>query len=832
MANKKSKKKIKIKEPELPNNNSEVRALSLLSLSLITLLSLLGFAFDSPHNNLLGIMGQHIGWFFHSIFGLGSYLLCFYMAWISFRLIFQKEKLFPFRTTLYFLLLLSSFCLILCIGEESFPTAATFLQSHFYPGLWERKLRYHLGGALFQYLYLDLPNFNLYRIFSSIGTSIIAGSAFVGSLLLLTNLTPAELLEKFCRLFPPASAAKSPSAPVPAESALSKNPARSFLRYVKLRIPQSVQQPTGNSASQSQQHEFLAIQPEANLTSRPSLSSKQATAIEKTKDLYREPLNKSKKPDLLPLDSAFTKSITKSPEQKRQEALDAQRVHNGDFTSFNIPSFNLLSTPKKIDHSSLKNDLKRQAEVLEETLLSFGIEAKVGQINCGPTINSFEIHPSIGVKVQKIKALENDIALNMEAKSIRIIAPIPGKAAVGIEVPNPQPQEVGFRDLLQAYQQSGRKFHIPVLLGKAVNGDYVMNDLTKMPHCIIAGATGSGKSVCINTIVMSILLTAKPDEIKMIMVDPKKVELTPYTRLPHMLAPVITEPQGASAALHWLVKEMERRYELLKITGNRNIETFNNRKIDKAFEETLGEEIPERLPYIVCIVDELADLMMVSSSDIETPIARIAQMARAVGIHLILATQRPSREVITGLIKANFPTRISFKVASRINSQIILDEVGAESLLGNGDMLFLPPASSHLIRAQGAFIRDEDINAVIKHICDQAPPNYKIASFDRLGKTGKLDDDGSHDAEFSSADSLYEQALDIVQSTGNASTTFLQRKLKIGYARAASLMDELEKNGVVGMPDGSKARKVLLMGASAKLPKEESDSSEINDHEL
>lgn len=829
MANKKPKQKIKAKgtvEPVLPNNKAEVKALCLLSFSLLILLSLLSFAFDSPHNALLGIMGQHFGWFFHSIFGLGSYLLCFYMTWISYRLIFKKEKLFPAATTLYFLFLLSSFCLILCVIEESFSTAGAFLQKQFYPGLWERNSRYHLGGALFQYIYLDLPNFNLYRIFSSIGTAIIAGSAFLGSLLLLTQISPAELLAKFRSLFPKKNS-------VPEEPSPSKAPESSFLRYVKLRIPQmSAQQSPGNSTPHSQQHELLAIQPEANPTARPSISSKQSTPTETTKDLYRELSNKNKKDEFLPATLPAKPQAT-NREQKRLDALDAQRVHNGDFTTFNIPGLNLLSTPKKIDQSSLKNDLKRQAEVLEETLLSFGIEAKVGQINCGPTINSFEVHPSIGVKVQKIKALENDIALNMEAKSIRIIAPIPGKAAVGIEVPNPQPQEVGFRDLLQAYQQSGRKFHIPVLLGKAVNGDYVMNDLTKMPHCIIAGATGSGKSVCINTIVMSILLTAKPDEIKMIMIDPKKVELTPYTRLPHMLAPVITEPAGASAALHWLVKEMEKRYELLKITGNRNIETFNNRTIDKAFEDELEGEIPERLPYIVCIVDELADLMMVSSSDIETPIARIAQMARAVGIHLILATQRPSREVITGLIKANFPTRISFKVASRINSQIILDEVGAESLLGNGDMLFLPPASSHLIRAQGAFIRDEDINGVIKHICDQAPPNYKIASFDRLGKTGKSDDDDTLDGTFSSADSLYEQALEIVQSTGNASTTFLQRKLKIGYARAASLMDELEKNGVVGMPDGSKARKVLIMNTASKLSKEQDDDSEdsLNDIE-
>ena len=307
---------------------------------------------------------------------------------------------------------------------------------------------------------------------------------------------------------------------------------------------------------------------------------------------------------------------------------------------------------------------------------------------------------------------------------------------------------------------------------------------------------------------MSILLNAKPDEIKLVMVDPKKVELTPYACLPHMLAPVITEPHGACAALRWMVKEMENRYEILKQTGVRNIEGFNNRTINKELEASLNIQVPEKMPFIVGIIDELADLMMVASSDIETPIARIAQMARAVGIHLILATQRPSREVITGLIKANFPTRISFKVASRVNSQIILDETGAESLLGNGDMLFLPPGTSHLVRAQGAFIRDEDINHVVKFICDQAPPNYVIESFDAMGSISLDDAKDSTSLEMPS-DSLYEQAKDIVLSTGNASTTFLQRKLKIGYARAASLMDQLELQGIVGPSEGSKPRKIL-----------------------
>jgi S-DNA-T family DNA segregation ATPase FtsK/SpoIIIE len=498
----------------------------------------------------------------------------------------------------------------------------------------------------------------------------------------------------------------------------------------------------------------------------------------------------------------------KAPLNKRELALEAQKVINGDFQGYKLPPPSLLTDAKKNDQGSLKKDLQQQAQILEETLLSFGIEAKVGQIYCGPTITSFEVHPAVGVKVQKIKALESDIALNLQAKSIRIIAPIPGKAAVGIEIPSPRPQEVSFKEMLIEYQQQGKKLQIPAFLGKTVSGEDVIADLVKMPHCIIAGATGSGKSVCINTVVMSILMTAKPDEIKLLMVDPKKVELTAYSQLPHMLSPVITEPAQAFAALNWLVKEMERRYNLLKKVGSRNIIGFNGRTPEeKKAEGEEQEEIPDKLPYIVAIIDELADLMMLSTHDLETPIARIAQMARAVGIHLILATQRPSREVITGLIRANFPTRIAFKVSSRVNSQIILDDTGAESLLGNGDMLFLPPGTSNLMRAQGAFIRDEDINKVVAFIAEQAPASYVISSFEAM--VNELPSSSPQRSEEKNLDSLYDQAVSIVRETGNASTTFLQRKLKIGYARAASLMDQLEKEGVVGPADGAKPRKII-----------------------
>jgi len=847
---KNSKKTAKSQKRTIPWTTNESRGFLLLAFALLLLLSLISFATTPESTNLLGLMGHTLGWSFHALIGLSSYILVLYLGWIGWRLLFCKSLNYLWLKHVYAAIAILSLCMLLSLIESDAPHFGQTLNRTLYPGLWENRLRYHLGGAPFYYLYRDLPSLNFNHIFNTAGAALIFSSTFIASLLFLFKIRLDTIFTHIMNTVRESIASRRSSAEgerlLQADAKKKKNvlheneacnpgkdlkeasPSESdFMRFVKLRIPSTFnQENTSKHTSQPASNPgMLAIKPEQNLKERPSLSRKEqndeAAEVEASEAFSLvPPPSRSKKKEAASIAhlvddegrDAFKKPVDTPPRdtgeraRKREAALTAQSIHNGDFKQYQLPSLSLLTNSKKVDQTSIKKDLKRQAEVLEETLLSFGIEAKVGQINCGPTITSFEVHPAIGVKVQKIKTLDNDIALNMEAKSIRIIAPIPGKAAVGIEVPNPQPQEVGFKDMLHAYQQGSQKFHIPILLGQAVNGDYVMSDLTKMPHCIIAGATGSGKSVCINTIIMSIIYNAKPDQIKLIMVDPKKVELTPYSKLPHMLAPVITESQGAAAALNWMVKEMEKRYDILKLVGVRNIDGFNKRTINVEAEANMGREIPPFMPYIVGIIDELADLMMAASQDIETPIARIAQMARAVGIHLILATQRPSREVITGLIKANFPTRISFKVASRVNSQIVLDEIGAESLLGNGDMLFLPPGTSHLVRAQGAFIRDEDIAAAVQVICNQAPPNYVIQSFDRMHGMGEENDGVFEDDEF---DSLYEQAKDTVLNTGNASTTFLQRKLKIGYARAASLMDQMERKGIVGPAEGSKPRKIF-----------------------
>lgn len=782
----------------------------LLCISLALVLSIISASFHPPAKNLMGSLGLFFGRASIALLGLSSYTAALFALWIGWRTLFLKPINNFGKKILYLSLFILSCNLLLSLLEDQAPFAAREIEKALFPSYLDKGGRPHLGGTPFFFIYKDLPLINLSRLLNAYGIALLSIALILTSFFLLFKISPSSLIDRFRGLF-----AKTESEPDTKTEKTAwikeEEPKEAEARLVKIKTsPNQISQ----GREPQRELETLMIRPELNLTERPSLSRKNIDEFPVgIPSLFSKTATKEEENPAEDVQPKPRQEFQKAAAKSLQKQISGSAEHSSDskqsFDKYTLPPHSLLTNVQKADTSSLKKDLRRQAEVLEETLQSFGIEAKVGQINCGPTINSFEVHPAIGVKVQKIKTLENDIALNMEAKSIRIIAPIPGKAAVGIEIPNPSPQEVGFKDMLQAYLNGGKKFHIPILLGKSVAGEWVLSDLAKMPHLIIAGATGSGKSVCINTIVMSILMTARPDEIKMIMVDPKKVELTGYTKLPHMLSPVINEPFGACQALKWLVKEMENRYEILKHLGLRNIQAFNQRTPDEAHESSLNIEIPKKLPFIVGIIDELADLMMAAEQDIETPIARIAQMARAVGIHLILATQRPSREVITGLIKANFPTRIAFKVASRVNSQIILDETGAESLLGNGDMLFLPPGTSHLSRAQGAYVRDEDIAKVVQFICNQAPPQYEIASFDHSSESDSEED------EDSGGDELFRQAKDIVIKTGNASTTFLQRKLKIGYARAASLMDELESRGIVGPQEGSKPRKVLAKGALA-----------------
>lgn len=470
---------------------------------------------------------------------------------------------------------------------------------------------------------------------------------------------------------------------------------------------------------------------------------------------------------------------------------------DGEGQSYVLPPFSLLRKPSKHEQAGLQ-DIRANARKLERTLESFGVNAKVTQVHRGPAVTRYEVQPAIGVKVSRVVNLADDIALALAAKGIRMEAPIPGKSAIGIEVPNKDVAMVTLREVLEspAFHESLSK--LTIALGRDISGEPIVAQLNKMPHLLVAGATGSGKSVCINSIIVSILYKAKPHEVKMMMIDPKMVELNVYNGIPHLLAPVVTDPKKAALALKKVVAEMERRYELFAQRGTRDIDRYN--ELIRKENETKGEPDPI-LPYIVVIIDELADLMMVAPGDVEDAICRLAQMARAAGIHLIIATQRPSVDVITGVIKANIPSRIAFGVSSQADSRTILDMSGAEKLLGRGDMLFLPVGANKPLRIQGAFISEEEVQQVVTFCINQQEAQYHE---DMLTESG--DEPEGEAIE----DELYEQAVNLVIQQGSASVSMLQRRFRIGYTRAARLIDAMEANGIVGPYEGSKPREVLV----------------------
>ncbi|MDN4523396.1 FtsK/SpoIIIE family DNA translocase [Fictibacillus fluitans] len=502
----------------------------------------------------------------------------------------------------------------------------------------------------------------------------------------------------------------------------------------------------------------------------------------------------------------------KAPAEDRQDELPAsfeqtEEEHNENYL---LPTMDLLVRPtsngqhKERQYSASKSNAKK----LEKTFESFGVKARVLKVHLGPAVTKYEVYPDVGVKVSKIVNLADDIALALAAKDIRIEAPIPGKSAVGIEVPNQEVATVTLREVLESSQYQKQTSKLAIGLGRDISGEPIFAELSRMPHLLVAGATGSGKSVCINGIITSILMRAKPHEVKMMMIDPKMVELNVYNGVPHLLAPVVTEPKKAAQALKRVVSEMERRYELFSHTGTRNIEGYNE-GIRRANNESDAKQ--PTLPYIVVIVDELADLMMVASGDVEDAIIRLAQMARAAGIHLIIATQRPSVDVITGIIKANIPSRIAFSVSSQTDSRTILDMGGAEKLLGRGDMLFFPSGTSKPTRVQGAFLSDQEVEKIVEFVIGQQKAQYQkdMIPTEEAQVSMEVEDD------------LFPDAVKLVVDMQTASVSMLQRRFRIGYSRAARLVDAMEAKGVIGPYEGSKPREVLI----TSLPEQNQASS-------
>jgi S-DNA-T family DNA segregation ATPase FtsK/SpoIIIE len=493
-----------------------------------------------------------------------------------------------------------------------------------------------------------------------------------------------------------------------------------------------------------------------------------------------------------------------APPTPAPEAVAKSRKASPTSGVFTLPSLDLLDPAPPWNHQVQENAMLAQAQKLEDTLRHFGVDGRVTAIMTGPVVSRFEYEPALGVKISKITGLADDLALALKALSIRIVAPVPGKGVLGIEVPNPKRQVVALREILAdgTYQKSISR--LTLALGKDIMGTPVVTDLTKMPHLLIAGATGSGKSVGLNAMILSILYKATPQEVRFLLVDPKRIELSMYESIPHLLHPVVFNPKEATTALRWAVGEMERRYALLSDLSVRNIEGYNQKARVKKSDPRIEEGIlPRSLPYLVIVIDELADLMLVSSRDTEEYLIRLAQKARASGIHLIVATQRPSVDVITGLIKANFSTRISYQVSARADSRVILDAMGAERLLGMGDLLFMPPGTSRLKRIHGPYVSDEEVSRVAEYLKSQATPEYEPGITEMKEQEEEIAENGEKDEK-------YADAVELVAETRNASISMLQRRLRVGYNRAARMIETMEKEGLIGPSDGIKPREVYV----------------------
>ncbi len=729
---------------------NEIQAIIFFAIAILIFISLASFSFSDlgqftsrpnvPIKNFAGLAGVYVGAVLFFIMGVSSYVIpLLVLSWAMARLfsVTPQKVYFKIFGTFFLILASSSIFSIIGRGDNSF--------------------RFGMGGMLG----LVFSDFLI--------TYLGRGGAIVVILVLL--LLSLLLATEFLLL--------------PFLSGLFKG-IRGLSENVKER----------SSARKEGPPVFTVKKPVIKVAAQNKgnvLEQAREEVINKSKDVItkiRTNLEPKKERPAVPATPVVSSGDAADKNGKKDEIKVIRGTASG---SYKLPGLDLLDSPPPMESRKLKDDLEGTARTLEETLRDFDIEAKVVEINKGPVITRYELEPAPGVKLNRVTSLGDNIALAMKAQSVRIVAPIPGKGTIGVEVPNSTSTLVYLRELIDSNEYRGARSKLKLGLGKDIAGTPVIADLATMPHLLIAGATGSGKTVCVNAIITSLLYNSTPEELKFIMIDPKRVELAVFNDLPHLLSPVVTDAKNVANTLAWVVSEMDSRYELFARSGVRNIDLYN---------EKFGNTDSGKLPYIVIIIDELADLMMVAQADVEGAITRLAQLSRAVGIHIIIATQRPSVDVITGVIKANFPARISFKVASKVDSRTVLDINGADKLLGRGDMLFVEPGASKPVRAQCSLISDKEIERITSFIKSQRQPQYVEDILEVQKKPGAF-------KKFEK-DEVYEEAVRLILESGQASVSVLQRRLGLGYTRAARLIDMMEDEGVVGPYQGSKPRDILV----------------------
>ena len=738
-----------------------------------------------------GFIGEHLSPFLGGVMGYVKYILPIGVFILAIYIAYQGETSWSKKIVQFSVLLL---CISIIMNVYEIYQGTVQIEGNNLENIIQQF--YNIGakgsggGAIGAVITIPLIN-----LFEKVGTIIIASGVIIA---LCISMFGIDLVNRISDFIDGAEQRKEAK-----KDKNSKNEEESSEKIIGLEEKKETKKERKLREKLEKEKAALDVeQLQINLNGKDLEKSKLFDVEKEMKKNKKEKEEKKQSPEFI--EDPLFKKQEEQKEDKTKEVLQLEHTLTVEDENYEFPPINLLSEGETKGIKGGKRALADTASKLQKTLYCFGVSAKVENVSVGPAITRYELKPAEGVRVSKIANLADDIALNLAAKTIRIEAPIPGKQAVGIEVPNEESEVVHIRDILETDLFKNHKSKLAFALGKDVSGDAIVTDIAKMPHVLIAGATGSGKSVCINTLISSIIYKAKPSEVKLVMIDPKIVELSVYNGIPHLLIPVVTDPKKAAGALAWAVQEMENRYTMFASKGVRDLKGYNE-AVEK--DDNFG-----KLPHIVIIIDELADLMMVAKGDVEDAICRLAQKARAAGMHLVIATQRPSVDVITGLIKANIPSRIAFAVSSQVDSRTILDQVGAEKLLGKGDMLFFPTGAPKPVRIQGAFISDKEVEKLVNFVKANGETTYRDDITEYIEKancTDKEIDEGALDSD-DETDPLLNDAIETVIDTGQASTSFIQRRFKVGYARAGRIIDQMEERGIISGYQGSKPREVLM----------------------